>query len=192
MRFTKRKKLPIVLEIDEAKRLVRQPNKRYPTGLRNIAIIKTMLNMGLRVSEITNLKPSHISLTNQKLRIVRGKYKQDRDLIIPEGILDILKEWKNRKPRDTEYFFTTLKGGKISGRYLCDMVKRYGKRAKIDKIISPHTLRHTFATEFYRQTKDIETLRMLLGHSYTATTSIYITLANIDIEKAMNVFIPIV
>ncbi len=192
MRFTKRKKLPIVLEIDEAKRLVRQPNKRYPTGLRNIAIIKTMLNMGLRVSEITNLKPSHISLTNQKLRIVRGKYKQDRDLIIPEGILEILKEWKSRKPRNTEYFFTTLKGGKISERYLCDMVKRYGKRAKIDKIISPHTLRHTFATEFYRQTKDIETLRMLLGHSYTATTSIYITLANINIEKAMNVFIPIV
>lgn len=192
MIFTKRKKLPIVLEIDEAKRLVRQPNKRYPTGLRNIAIIKTMLNMGLRVSEITNLKPSHISLTNQKLRIVRGKYKQDRNLIIPEGILDILKEWKNRKPRNTEYFFTTLKGGKISERYLCDMVKRYRKRAKIDKIISPHTLRHTFATEFYRQTKDIETLRMLLGHSYTSTTSIYITLANIDIEKAMNVFIPIV
>ncbi len=60
MRFTRRKKLPTVLEVDEAKRLVKQPNKRYPTGLRNIAIMKTMLNMGLRVSEITNLKPSHI------------------------------------------------------------------------------------------------------------------------------------
>lgn len=192
MRFTRRKKLPTVLEVEEAKRLIKIPNKRYPTGVRNLAIMKVMLNMGLRVSEITHLKPSHISITNQKLRIVRGKYKQDRDLIIPEGILDILKEWKNRKPKNTEYFFTTLKGGKVSERYLCDMVKRYGRRAKIDKIISPHTLRHTFATEFYRQTKDIETLRMLLGHSYTATTSIYITLANIDVEKAMSIFIPIV
>lgn len=192
MRFTRRNKLPTVLEIDEAKRLVRQPNKRYPTGLRNIAIMKTMLNMGLRVSEITNLKPSHINITNQKLRIVCGKYQLDRDLIIPEGILDILKEWKKRKPNDTKYFFTTLKGGKISERYLCDMVKRYGRRAKIDKVISPRTLRHTFATEFYRQTKDIETLRKILGHSYTATTSIYITLANIDVKNAMDIFIPIV
>lgn len=192
MKFTRRKKLPTVLEIDEAQRLVKQPNKRYPTGLRNIAIMRVMLNMGLRVSQITNLKLSHINIANQKMRIVSGKYRQDRDLIIPEGILDILKEWKKRKPKDTKYFFTTLKGGKISERYLCDMVKRYGRRAKIDKVISPRTLRHTFATEFYRQTKDIETLRKILGHKYTATTSIYIMLANIDVKNSMDIFIPIV
>lgn len=192
MKFAKRKKLPVILEISEAKRLIKIPNKRYPTGVRNLAIMKVMLNMGLRVSEICNLKPGNVSLLNRKLRVVSGKFKQDRDLIIPEGIVDILKEWKNRKPKNTEYFFTTLKGGRVSERYLCDMVKRYGRRAKINKIISPHTLRHTFSTEFYRQTKDIETLRLLLGHSYTATTSIYITLANIDVEKAMDLFVPIV
>jgi len=68
------------------------------------------------------------------------------------------------------------------------MVKRYSKKAGINKNISPHTLRHTFATEFYRQTKDIETLRRILGHSDISTTTIYITLANIDVENGMKSF----
>ena len=68
------------------------------------------------------------------------------------------------------------------------MVKRYRQRSNIDKNITPHTLRHTFATEFYRQTKDIETLRKILGHSDISTTQIYVTLANIDVENAMNGF----
>jgi len=68
------------------------------------------------------------------------------------------------------------------------MVKSYSLRAKIQKNVSCHTLRHTFATEFYRETKDIETLRKILGHSDISTTQIYVTLANIDVEKAMNGF----
>lgn len=109
-------------------------------------------------------------------------------LIIPAGIEETLLQWKCRKPKGTKYFFTTIKGGQLSNRYLCDMIKRYGRKAKIDKIISPHTLRHTFATEFYRQTKDIETLRRILGHSDISTTTIYITLANIDVENGMKSF----
>jgi len=188
MKSSRRKKLPVILEIGEAEKLIKQPNKRYPTGKRNIAIMKIMLNMGLRVSEITNLKPGNINLTSQKLRIVDGKGGIDRDLIIPTALIDYIKAWKDIKPKNTEYFFTTLKGNKLDRKYLLDMVKRYGKRAKINKVISPHTLRHTFATEWYKQTKDIETLRLILGHSDISTTQIYITLANIDVEKGMNGF----
>jgi site-specific recombinase XerD len=68
------------------------------------------------------------------------------------------------------------------------MVKRYATKAGITKKISPHILRHTFATEFYRQTKDIETLRRILGHSDISTTTIYITLANIEVETSMKSF----
>jgi len=68
------------------------------------------------------------------------------------------------------------------------MIKRYSKKAGIVKNISPHTLRHTYATEYYRQTKDIETLRRILGHADISTTTIYITLANIDVEKGMKSF----
>ena len=188
MRSSRRKKLPVILEPEEAQRLIKQPNKRYRTGKRNIAILKIILNCGLRVSEVTGLRPGNINLTNQKLRIVQGKGGIDRDLIIPFELIDCLKAWKDIKPKNTDYFFTTLEGKQLSKRYLCDMVKRYGKRAKINKIISPHTLRHTYATEYYRQTKDIETLRRILGHADISTTTIYITLANIDVENGMKSF----
>jgi len=69
-----------------------------------------------------------------------------------------------------------------------EIIKRYSKKADINKNISPHILRHTFATEYYRQTKDIETLRRILGHADISTTTIYITLANIDVENGMKSF----
>ena len=65
------------------------------------------------------------------------------------------------------------------------MVKRYAQKAGIDKNILPHTLRHTYTTQYYKQTKDIEILRRILGHSDISTTTIYITLANIDVENGM-------
>ena len=68
------------------------------------------------------------------------------------------------------------------------MVGRYAKKASIGKNVTPHTLRHTFGTFFYRQTKDIETLRKILGHADISTTQIYVTLANIDVENGMKMF----
>jgi len=204
--IARRKKLPVVLEPEEAQKLISLPNKRYLTGLRNKAILSLMLNMGLRVSEVVNLRPGDLNLTKRKLRVVNGKGGIDRDLVIPEGLIGLLKEWKKRKPQNSNYFFTTIKnkkgkitfengterdisskpGEKLSVRYIQARIKKYAKKADIDKNISPHTLRHTFGTFFYRQTKDIETLRKLLGHSDISTTQIYVTLANIDIENAMN------
>ena len=182
------RKLPVVLEMEEAARLLSIPNKRFVSGLRNKAILRLMLSMGLRVSEVVNLRPSDINLTLRKLRIVNGKGGVDRDIIIPEFIIDLLKEWKDRKQNGVSYFFTTYSGNKLSRVYIYNMVRNYTRRAAIDKDISPHTLRHTFGTNFYRQTKDIETLRKILGHAHIGTTQIYVTLANIDIEKAMNGF----
>jgi len=182
------KKLPVILESREAIKLISQPGKRYPTGKRNKVIMQVMLNLGLRVSEITDLRPGSINLSTHKLKVVSGKGGVDRDLIIPEAIIDSLKAWKDIKPKGTKYFFTTLEGTKLSRRYICAMVKRYADRAGIDKVISPHSLRHTYATEHYRQNKDIETLRMILGHSDISTTQVYITLANIDVENSMKAF----
>ncbi|MFC2145433.1 tyrosine-type recombinase/integrase [Actinomycetota bacterium] len=186
--FYRRKKLPTVLNAYEASKLLLVPNPRYPTGLRNLAIITVMLNLGLRVSEVSNLKPGSINLIEGKLRVVNGKGGVDRDLIIPNGYTsEILKKWKSIRPKG-KYFFTTLKGGNISSRYIHLFVKRCTIKAKIEKNVSPHSLRHTFATEFYRQTKDLETLRLILGHSSVSTTQIYVTLANMDVEAAMNGF----
>jgi len=168
-----RKKLPVILEPEEAQNLLKQPNKRYPTGLRNKAMMALMLHCGLRISEVVNLRP--------------GKGNKDRDLAIPEYLIDLLDSWrKKRSPSD--YFFSTLKGKRLSSRYLQQMVKRYAQKAGLNKRVSPHTLRHTYATQYYKQTKDIETLRRILGHSDISTTTIYITLANIDVENGMKSF----
>jgi integrase/recombinase XerD len=186
--YGRRKKLPEILNSFEASKLLSMPNPRYPTGLRNLAIMTVMINMGLRVSEVSNLKPGNINLTECKLRVVNGKGGVDRDLTIPNGYTsEVLKKWKSIRPKG-DYFFCTLKGGQVSTRYIHLAVKRYILKAAINKNVSPHTLRHSFATEFYRQTKDLETLRMILGHSNILTTQIYITLACEEVKAAMNGF----
>jgi len=182
-----RKKLPVILEPEEAEKLLRQPNKRYPTGLRNKAMMSLMLNCGLRISEVVNLRPGNINLTKGKLRIENGKGNKDRDLAIPDYLTDLLDSWRKKRPQ-SDFFFSTLKGKKLFIRYLQQMVKRYAQKAGLSKRISPHTLRHTYATQYYKQTKDIETLRRILGHSDISTTTIYITLANIDVENGMKSF----
>ena len=197
--MARRKKLPVILEPEEAEKLLKIPSKRYLPGVRNRAIISIMLNMGLRVSEVSNLRPGDVNLTKNKLRIVAGKGNVDRDLAIPFYTAELLRAWKDKKPTGTEYFFCIIKnrkegkfasktGSKLSIRGIQVFVKRYAVRAGIAKNISPHTLRHTYATQYYKQTKDIETLRRILGHSDISTTTIYITLANIDVENGMKTF----
>src|SRR5665811_2599590 len=93
-----RKKLPITLEPEEAQNLLKQPSKRYPTGLRNKAMLSVMLNCGLRVSEVVNLRPGNINLTKGKLRVESGKGNRDRDLAIPEYLTDLFESWRKRRP----------------------------------------------------------------------------------------------
>ena len=136
-----KKKLPVVLEPEEAQKLLKQSNKRYPTGLRNKAIMSLMLHCGLRLAEVTHLRPGNINLTKGKLRVVCGKGSKDRDLAIPEYLTDLFDSWRKKRP-ESNFFFSTLKGKKLSIRYLQQMVKRYAEKAGLSKRISPHTLRH--------------------------------------------------
>ena len=188
------KKLPVILEESELRGILRiaSKSKRDYTGLRNKAMLVLMANLGLRVSEVTNLKEANIHLDTRKLRVIEGKDTtgsggKDRDLKIPAHTAELLKTW-NDKRRPGEYFFNTKEGGKLQKRYIQAMVKQYSLKAKLNKRVSPHTLRHTFATNYYRQFKDIETLRIILGHSDIRTTQIYVTLANIEVEASMDNF----
>ena len=140
MLIMSKNKLPVTLEPEEAQILLKQPSKRYPTGLRNKTIMSLMLHCGLRLSEVVNLKPGNINLTKGKLRVESGKGKKDRDLAIPNYLTDLLDTWRSIRPK-SNYFFSTLKGRKLSDRYIQQMVKRYAKKAGIEKNISPHTLR---------------------------------------------------
>lgn len=194
--IARRKKLPVILEPDEVEKLLKIPNKRYLSGIRNLAVLSLMLNCGLRVSEISKLKVGDVNLTKNKLRIIGGKGGVDRDLIIPFYTAELLKEWKKAKPKNTKYFFTTIKDVKKRGRFntkkgskfkiknIQAMVKKYSKRAGI-KHTTPHTLRHTFATNFIKQGGNIMHLKEILGHASISTSQIYITLALKDVKEAM-------
>lgn len=188
------RKLPVILEDSELRGMLQiaSKNKRDYTGLRNKAMLILMANLGLRVSEVTNLKEKNIDLDTRKLRVINGKDTtgsggKDRDLKIPLHTAEILRTW-NEKRKAGEYFFNTKEGGKLQKRYIQATVTQYALKAKINKRVSPHTLRHTFATNHYRQFKDIETLRLILGHSDIRTTQIYVTLANLEVEASMDNF----
>ena len=121
------KKLPVVLEPEEAENLLKQPNKRYPTGLRNKAMISLMLHCGLRVSEVAGLRPGNINITKGKLRVESGKGNKDRDLAIPEYLTDLLNSWRKKRP-ESNFFFSTLKGKNFPSSTFNKWLKDMGKK----------------------------------------------------------------
>lgn len=184
----KGRKLPDVLTEEEQKALLRQPNLRYPTGLRNQAMMKLMLDVGLRTSELLNLKTRDIDWMSGKVFVHEGKGKKDRVLWLNEDALEILRKWKEKRPVQTELLFTTLKGTPIRSNYLREMVKRYGRKAGLSKGVHPHLLRHSFATDLLRDSKNLRLVQKALGHADISTTSIYLHVVDEELEAAMRGF----
>ena len=185
------KKLPTVLTEDEQERLLEQPNPRYPTGERNGTMLRLMLNTGLRLAEVTSLKWHDLNLTTGKLMVRQGKGSKDRTLWVAEGDINRLRKWRERQAAQcgqSDYVFTTLQGKPLGHRYVQRMVKRYAAKAGIDKNVSPHTLRHSFATDLYRETSKIRLVQKVLGHSDLSTTMIYTHIFDEEVESALKSF----
>jgi len=192
----RQKKLPNVLSEEEQKRLLEQPNPRYVTGQRNHLLLKIFLDAGLRLSEATGLKWKNISLMTGQLKVVEGKGAKDRILWLAEENLELLKSWKQRQALEAKenlnYVFTAMSkgtlGNKLDNRYVQDMVKRYAKKAGISKNVSPHTCRHTFATDMLRKTKNIRMVQRALGHNQLNTTMIYTYIYDSELKVQMKNF----
>ncbi len=187
----KGRKLPRVLTEDERRELLKKPNPRYPTELRNLAITQLVLDAGLKVSEVTVLKWNDVDLLSGKLLVRQGKGAKDRTLWLGGVDLDLLRKWRERQiekvGRPVEHVFTTLKGEHLQNRYVQAMIERYAGKAVIKA--SPHTLRHTFATDLYRETKNIRLVQKALGHSDLSTTMIYTHIVDEELEEAMRFFV---
>ena len=185
-------KVPTVLNRSEQAALLDQPNPRYPTGERNQLLLRTMLNTGLRLSEAVHLRWTDIDLNTGRLHVRQGKGAKDRILWLGVEDLDALQSWRQRQAEHVghapEYVFTTLKGDRVQTQYVQSMVNRLARKAGIEKRISPHTLRHTFATDLLRETQNLEIVRRALGHSDISTTQIYVHLTDQDLESAMRGF----
>lgn len=187
-----KRKLPETLTQEEQEKLLDQPNPRYPTGERNLLMLRLMLNSGLRLSELTALKWRDIDLMSGKLMVREGKGAKDRTLWLGSKDIELLRSWKERQIEETgnepKHVFTTLEGNPVMNRYVQDMVKRYGERAGIEKRVHPHMLRHTFATDLYRETKNIRLVQKALGHSDLSTTMIYTHVVDEELEEALKSF----
>jgi len=186
---TRSKRLPVTLSETERRDLLAQPNPRYPTGERNQVLLKLMLDTGLRLAEATAVQWRDVNLLTGKLVVRRGKGSKDRVLWMNEDLADALSHWRQRQidvcGASVDYVFTTLQGGRLSHRYVQAMVKRYAQRAGIKKRVTPHVLRHTFATDLYRLTGKIRLVQKALGHSDLSTTMIYTHVYDREVKEAM-------
>jgi integrase/recombinase XerD len=170
--------LPEFLSVDEVNRLLAQPDESTVPGLRDKAMIEILYSSGLRVSELCGLKIADIQMETGCLRCI-GKGNKER--IVPMGrrALDIIKKY-NAKSRpeilgkQTSIFLFPSKRGRPVNRFnFWKTLKIYGMRAGIQKKISPHTLRHSFATHLLDNGADLRSVQMMLGHADISTTQIY-------------------
>ena len=182
------RKIPDVLDYNEQQDLLNQFNLRYVTPHRNKTMIKLLLNTGLRLSEMTNLKWRDVNLISGQLKVIEGKGLKDRILYIDSNTIDDLRDWKERQLKDwgeSEYIFTTRTLNLLDGKAVRKMIKTYKDKANIDKNITTHSLRHTFATDLLRNCKNIRIVQKALGHSDISTTQIYTHIVDDELEDAM-------
>lgn len=184
----KRFSLPEVLNDDERQRLLKQPNRRYRSGLRNHCMMRLMINLGLRCSEVLNIELRDVDLTSGKLLVRQGKGSKDRLLWIGADDLALIQKWRERRPENATTLFCTLQGKRINSRYVRTMVARYAKKAGIERRVHPHLLRHSFASDLYRQSRDIRLIQRVLGHASISTSQIYVHLGDSEVEQALKTF----
>jgi len=186
------RRIPEVLTASEQEALLAQPNPRYPTGARNKTMIQLMLDTGLRLAEACNLRWNDIDLNTGKLMVRQGKGAKDRSLWIGVEDLEALRTWRERQAKDVTgnpaHIFTTLAGKAVSPRYVQKMIARLAAKAGIEKNVHPHTLRHSFATDLYRETSKIRLVQKALGHSDLSTTMIYTHIFDEELEGALKSF----
>ncbi len=170
--------LPEVLTTAEVDRLEQAIDLEKWEGQRNKAIIEVLFSCGLRVSELVTLRLSDLYLDEQFIR-VHGKGNKERFVPISESAIKHLRYWfidrnlMNIKPGEEDYVFLNRRGAHLTRTMILIMIKRLGAEAGIDKVISPHTLRHSFATALLEGGADLRAIQAMLGHESIGTTEIY-------------------
>ena len=170
--------LPEVLSTAEVDMIENSIDLSKPEGQRNKAIIEVLFSCGLRVSELVNLKLSNLYLDEGFIRVT-GKGNKERLVpISPKAIKELSLWFLDRnlmkiKPGEQDYVFLNRRGAHLTRTMILIMLKRQAQEAGIQKTISPHTLRHSFATELLKGGADLRAIQVMLGHESIGTTEIY-------------------
>ena len=187
------KYIPTYIPIDEMFAMLEKPDREKGSGLRDVAILELLYSSGLRVSELVNLNLEHLDL---KARLVRVSGKGGKERVLPVGTKAItaLREYlehtaQQRKKagysRDQGPLFLNYRGGRLSSRSVHRLAKRYSRECGITTAISPHSIRHTFATHLLDGGADLRSIQELLGHVNLSTTQKY---THVSIDKLMEVY----
>lgn len=174
------RKLPLVLSNEEIGRLLTTPSAHDPAGLRDRAILETMYSAGLRVSELVSLRDGDLDF-DQGIARVRGKGRKERISPLGSYAIEAIQAYARRRNRSAETeslgraapVFVNRFGNILTTRSVGRMLDKYIADAELDSRVSPHTLRHSFATHLLDRGADIRSVQELLGHQSLSTTQIY-------------------
>ena len=189
------RRLPDVLEVDEAIRLLETPDMSKNNGYRDRAMLELLYATGMRVTELINLKVEDVNLIMGFVRVF-GKGNKERIVPLGETIIDILETYIETvrpqllKKTVTDNLFLNMHGKPLSRQAIWKMIKQNGVKAEIFKTLTPHTLRHSFATHLLENGADLRAVQEMLGHADISTTQLYTHVSKSQIRKIYNQFHP--
>lgn len=178
------KKLPNYLSYNEIETMLEVPDTFKNNSLRDKLIIEVLYSTGIRVSELVNIKVKDIDFYNNQILIL-GKGNKERYVIFGNTLKDMLKEYISIK-NDSEYLITNKYNKKMSTRSIEEIVKKIVKIDGIKNKVTPHTIRHTFATHMLNEGADLRVVQELLGHENLKTTEVYTHVSN---ERLRSVYL---
>lgn len=187
--------LPGSLSESEVENLLQAPNTIHALGFRDRTMLELLYATGLRVSELVALEFQQLSFRQGCVRIIG---KGDKERLVPVG--EVAMDWLERyvavaredilSGQQSNHLFVTARGEKMTRQAFWHIIKRYAKQAGIDKPLSPHTLRHAFATHLLNHGADLRVVQLLLGHSDLSTTQIYTHIAQQRLQSLHRTFHP--
>lgn len=176
------RKLPVVLSVEEIDLMLEVINLKTPEGIRNDAIIETIYSCGLRVSELIDLKLSELYFEEGFIRVF-GKGSKQRFVPISDSAIKKIMLYKDSvrsglkiKTDSEDILFLNRRGGKLTRAMIFTIIKNLVEHSGIKKNVSPHTLRHSFATHLLENGADLRSIQAMLGHESITTTEIYMHL----------------
>ena len=186
----KETRLPrVVLSEEEVGKILDQPNLSTLVGIRDRAVLEVFYSTGIRLEELTTLTIFDCDLQGGLLR-VKGKFSKDRVVPLGKHAVRFLKEYitsvrpqHTKSNKELRTLFVNQWGAALSKQVVELMVRRYAKGAKINKQVTPHVFRHTFATELVRNGADIKAVQEMLGHADLKSTHVYIRVAGIEVKE---------
>ena len=189
------KKLPVVLTEDEIKNLINSIDLNHDFGQRNKTIIEILYGTGIRVSELVNLKLSNIFFKENIIKVI-GKGNKERFVPLGEIASCEMKIYINDRNRlkidskSSDILFLNRYGRRLTRSMIFKIISDASKRIGLDKKISPHTLRHSFATHLIKNGADLRTIQLILGHESITTTEIYTHLDTLHLEEVLKKYHP--